>query len=71
MNLGEILSHRNLGQLSMEESVFQLWYIACHAPELEGADDPFKSALEAFGDLRGRARAERLSAGKRALAENA
>jgi len=71
MNLGEILNHRKLGQLSMEESVFQLWHIACYAPELEGADDPFKSALEVFGDLRGRARVEQLSAGKRALEEHA
>jgi len=69
MNAGELLNHEGLGLLSMEESVFQLWYVACQSPEWEGATDPFKKALEVFGDLRGRSRAERISAGKRVLEE--
>ena len=69
MNAGELLNHQNLGQLSMEESVFQLWHIACQSPELDGADDPFKKALEVFGDLRSSTRSERLAAGRRVLKE--
>lgn len=63
MNLG------NFGALSMEASVLQLWYLACHAPRLDPNVDPYKRALEAFGDLRGKLRAERLAVAKRVLAE--
>ncbi|OGT83229.1 MAG: hypothetical protein A3H91_15115 [Gammaproteobacteria bacterium RIFCSPLOWO2_02_FULL_61_13] len=69
MNTGELLSHGGLGQLSMDESVFQLWYIACHSLKLEGAADPFKEALKVFGDLRNAARTDRIAAGRRVLKE--
>lgn len=69
MNAGELLNHQNLGQLSMEESVFQLWYIACQSPELESADDLPKKALEVLGDLRKVNRTERLAAARRLLKE--
>lgn len=69
LNAGELLSHGGLGKLSMEESVFQLWYIACQAPAVEDAADLFEQALKVFGDLRGCSRTDRISAGKRVLNE--
>jgi hypothetical protein len=63
MNLG------NFGELSMEASVLQLWYLACHAPTLDPNLRPYARALEIFGDLRNKARAERLAVAKRVLAE--
>ena len=61
MNLG------NLAPLSMEASVLQLWYLACHAPTLELNIEPYKRALEVFGDLRNKPRAQRLAIAKRTL----
>lgn len=69
MNLGELLSHDDIGMLSTEESIYQLWYIACQSPELEGADAPFSSALEIFGDMGNLSRADQISAGRRELRE--
>ena len=63
MNLG------NFGALSMEASVLQLWYLACHAPNLDSDIEPYNRALEIFGDLRGKPRTERLAVAKRVLAE--
>ncbi|MDD5411815.1 MAG: hypothetical protein PHF31_10450 [Methylobacter sp.] len=63
MNLG------NFGPLSMEESVLQLWYLACHAPNLYVAIEPYKIAVQMFGDLRNIPRAGRLAVGKRVLKE--
>jgi len=63
MNLG------NFGTLSMEESVLQLWYLACHAPTLDPKIEPYDRVLEVFGDLRQTSRAGRLAAAKRVLAE--
>jgi len=63
MNLG------NFGELSMEASVLQLWYLACHAPALERDVEPYNRAIEIFGDLRGNGRAERLAVAKRVLSE--
>lgn len=63
MNLG------NFGTLSMEESVLQLWYLACHAPTLDPKVEPYNRVLEIFGDLRKTPRADRLAIAKRVLAE--
>lgn len=63
MNAGE------LGPLSIEESIFQLWYLACHDPQLEDNCSPYKEALSLFGDLRGSPRQSRLEVGRRVLAE--
>ena len=63
MNLG------NFGRLSMEASVLQLWYLACHAPSLEPNVEPYNRALEVFGDLRNKPRVHRLAVAKRVLAE--
>ncbi len=63
MNLG------NFGSLSMEASVLQLWYLACHAPTLDPNTEPYNRALEVFGDLRNKPRAQRLAVAKRILAE--
>ena len=63
MNLG------NFGVLSMEASVLQLWYLACHAPTLDANIEPYDRALEVFGDLRGKPRVERLAVAKRVLTE--
>ena len=63
MNLG------NFGELSMEASVLQLWYLACHAPTLDADLEPYSRALEIFGDLRNQSRTGRLAIAKRVLAE--
>lgn len=64
-----VMNSGNFGPLSIEESVLQLWYLACHAPTLERAIEPYEVALKLFGDLRGLPRAARLAAGKRVLTE--
>jgi hypothetical protein len=63
MNLGA------MGALSIEESVLQLWFFACHAQRLDDDYEPYKRAIEVFGDLRNSPRSTRLSVGKRILAE--
>lgn len=63
MNLG------NFGQLSMQASVLQLWYLACHAPTLDPDVEPYNRALEIFGDLRNKPRAQRLAIAKGVLTE--
>lgn len=64
-----VMNSGNFGPLSVEESVLQLWYLACHAPTLEREIEPYQAAIALFGDLRGLPRAARLIAGKRVLAE--
>ena len=64
-----VMNSGNFGPLSAEESVLQLWYLACRAPTLESAIKPYEVALKVFGDLRGLPRVERLAAGKRVLME--
>jgi hypothetical protein len=63
MNLG------NFGTLSMEESVLQLWYLACHAPTLDPKIEPYNRAINVFGDLRQTPRVVRLAIAKKVLAE--
>ncbi|WP_413436946.1 hypothetical protein ACFDAU_10860 [Sulfuriferula sp. GW1] len=64
-----VMNSGNFGPLSVEESVFQLWFLACHAPTLERSIEPYQVAVELFGDIRGLPRAARLAEGKRVLAE--
>ncbi len=59
----------NFGQLSIEASVLQLWYLACHAPTLNPDFEPYSRALEIFGDLRNTPRAQRLTIAKRVLTD--
>lgn len=63
MNLG------NFGDLSIEASVLQLWYLASHAPTLDPEFEPYERALQIFGDLRNKSRAERLAVARSVLAE--
>lgn len=64
-----VMNLSNFGELSMEASVLQLWYLACHAPTLDPNVEPYDRALEIFGDLRGKPRVQRLAVAKRVLAE--
>jgi hypothetical protein len=64
-----VMNSANFAPLSVEESVLQLWYLACHAPTLEIQIEPYQVAIERFGDLRGLPRKVRLAAGRRVLAE--
>lgn len=64
MNAGE------LGPLSIEESVMQLWYLACHDPQLKDDRPPYKVALGIFGDLRGTPRKKRLEVARKVLEEH-
>lgn len=63
MNLG------SFGLLSIEESVFQLWFLACHPLTPNPIIEPYKTAIDLFGDLSKESRAIRLSVGQRVLAE--
>lgn len=63
-----VLNAGELGPLSMEESVLQLWYLACHDPQIEDNYSLYKEALALFGDLRGVPRNKRLEAGRMILA---
>lgn len=60
----------NFGELSIELSVLQLWYFACHAPPSDPDFEPYNRALEIFGDLRNKPRAERLAVAKHVLIES-
>lgn len=62
-----VMNLANFGILSIEASVLQLWYLACYAPTLDPNFEPYSRALEVFGDLRGKSRAERLTVAKRVL----
>jgi len=53
LNLGELGC-----SLTNRESVFQLWYLACNAPELESGQQPYNLAIDIFGDLRGKSKEE-------------
>jgi len=49
------------GELSLEESTLELWYIACNDPSTIGHDDElFRTAARYFGDLRSVDRATQL-----------
>ncbi|MBV8210127.1 MAG: hypothetical protein JO133_08705 [Burkholderiaceae bacterium] len=63
MNLG------NFGELTMQESVFQLWFLATHAPDLDRDLPPYRQTRSVFGDLRGKPYPEQLAAARRVLAE--
>lgn len=64
-----VMNLSNFGTLSIEESVLQLWYLACHAPTLDSEVEPYNRVLEVFGDLRQSPRGARLAIAKRVLAE--
>ena len=64
-----VMNLANFGTLSMEESVLQLWYLACHAPTLDPKVELYDRVLKVFGDLRQTPRAARLAIAKRVLTE--
>lgn len=64
MNLGELEC-----ELSIQESVLQLWYLASYSPSLDHQNEQNRLALELFGDLRSLERIERISAGARVMSE--
>lgn len=66
---GAVMNSETISTLSVEESIFQLWYLASHAPTLELPVKEYQAAVELFGDLKGLPHAARLAAGKRVLAE--
>jgi hypothetical protein len=62
-----ILNCGELQQLSMEMSVFQLWYLATRADVL-GDDYPYvKESLELFPDIRSLRREEQIARGRKVL----
>ncbi len=58
MNLAE-LRHR----LTIEQSAFQLWFLASQSDVLDPSSEVYKSAISLFGDLTSYPRADRLAAG--------
>lgn len=59
----------NFGDLSIEESVIQLWYLASQAPTFDKEVDLYIRVLDVFGDLSQTPRADRLTIARRVLAE--
>jgi hypothetical protein len=64
-----LLNASELAPMSVEAQVFQLWYLASHAPSECADDSPFREAIQLFGDLRAMPRSDRLQIGARALSE--
>ena len=62
-----VMNLTNFGPLSIEGSVFQFWYLASHAPNLDANVEPYNHVLKVFEDLRNKPRAQRLAAAKRVL----
>lgn len=62
-----VMNLTGLGELSMAESVFQAWYLACHAPDLDKDIDIYRKIKSIFGDLRSAPRANRIEVGRRVL----
>lgn len=59
----------NFGQLGIEESTLELWYIACNDPSGRGRkDELFAQAAHFFGDLRRQNRDVQLAKGREVLA---
>ncbi|CRY18743.1 hypothetical protein [Burkholderia pseudomallei] len=66
---GAVRNLSNFGEMGLEESVLEFWYIACNAPEDHGLDNAwFASAAHFFGDLRGQSRDAQLAKGRDVLA---
>ncbi|WP_155634941.1 hypothetical protein [Burkholderia cepacia] len=58
----------NFGNLGIEESALELWYIACNDPSGCGYEDElFSHAVAFFGDLRGQNRDAQLAKGREVL----
>jgi hypothetical protein len=49
---GAVMNVQLFDLLTVEESVLQLWYFACHYPSGDGPDELFSKAVGIFGDLR-------------------
>ena len=64
-----VMNIANLGHLSIEESVFQLWFLASHAPDLDRGSEVYEVVKQVFGDLRNTTRNERIQIGRKILNE--
>jgi len=58
MNLADIRH-----QLTIEQSVFQLWFLASQSDVPDPSSEPYRTAIGFFGDLTSCPRADRLAAG--------
>jgi hypothetical protein len=64
-----VMNASELGPLSIESQVFQLWYIASHSPLEDVSESPLREAIQLCGDLRGQPRAHRLQMGAQILTD--
>lgn len=65
---GAVRNLSHFGEMGLEESVLEFWYIACNAPAELGFDNEwFASAAQFFGDLRGQSRDAQLAKGREVL----
>ena len=64
-----VMNASELGPMSLEAQVYQLWYIASHSPLPDVTETPLREAIQLVGDLRAVPRVNRLKAGERALAQ--
>ncbi|MEB0042905.1 MULTISPECIES: hypothetical protein [unclassified Pseudomonas] len=64
-----VMNASELGPLSLEEQLYQQWYIASHLLRGEEHETLLSSALQTFGDLSAKSRREQIQAGARGLAE--
>ena len=62
-----VMNASELMPLSIESSLFQLWYIAARSPFADPQRSPLKDAVAIFGDLRGEDRSVRLQKGLQVL----
>lgn len=67
---GAVRNLANFGELGLEESALELWYIACNYPDdVSDSHAYFEHAVRFFGDLRALDRAAKLAKGREVLYE--
>ncbi|WP_297832034.1 hypothetical protein [Pseudomonas sp.] len=64
-----VMNASELGPLSLEQQLYQHWYIASHLLHGEEHETLLSGALQAFGDLSAKCHREQIQAGARGLAE--
>lgn len=64
-----VMNASELGALSLEEQLYQRWYVASHLLRDDEHEGLLSAALQDFGDLSVKSHCEQLQAGARGLAE--
>ncbi|MGV8918396.1 MAG: hypothetical protein ACOH2R_11450 [Pseudomonas sp.] len=64
-----VMSAGEIGALSLEEQLYQRWYVASHLLRDDEHEGLLGAALQAFGDLSSKSHCEQLQAGASVLSE--